>query len=97
MKITPIFAEAVSDITLCRFARNRFESLLGEFPELGKQLLAMASNELVQAQDQMRLLGRKTARKMSCLCIVSLARRAKRRGGGPSPVSLSISPADIAD
>ena len=44
-------AEAVSDITLCQFPQNRFESLLDEFPRIEKQLLEMASNELEQAQD----------------------------------------------
>ena len=80
MKITPISAEAVSGTTLCRFPRKRFESLLGEFPELGKQLLAMASNELVQAQDQMRLLGRKTAREkvVSLHCVAFPARGTAR-------------------
>ena len=80
MKITPISAEAVSDITLCRFPRNRFESLLDEFPGLGKQLLAMASNELAQAQDKMRFLGRKTAREkvVSLHCVAFPARGTAR-------------------
>ncbi|MEE8444599.1 MAG: cyclic nucleotide-binding domain-containing protein, partial [Alphaproteobacteria bacterium] len=49
-------AEAVGRVTLCRFSRRKLESLLDEFPKLEKRLLAMASNELVQAQDQMLLL-----------------------------------------
>ena len=90
-------AEAISEVTLCRFPRNRFETLIDEFPKLEKQLLEMASNELVQAQDQMLLLGRKTAREKVVSFLLSLSQRARRRGAPPSPVALPMSRADIAD
>lgn len=90
-------AEAVSDVTLCRFPRSRFEGLLDEFPKLEKQLLEVASNELAQAQDQMLLLGRKTAREKVVSFILSLSQRARQRGAETSPVSLPMSRADIAD
>ena len=55
-------AEAVGPVTLCRFSRRKLEALLERFPQLERRLLGMASNELAAAQEQMLLLGRKTAR-----------------------------------
>ncbi len=45
----------------------------------------------------MLLLGRKTARRKVVPFIVSLSRRAEKRGYGPSPVSLLMNRTDIAD
>lgn len=90
-------AEAVSDVTLCRFPRGRFEALLDEFSKLEKPLLEVASNELAQAQDQMLLLGRKTAREKVVSFLLSISDRTQQRGGAPSPISLPMSRADIAD
>lgn len=55
-------AEAVDEVKLCRFSRSKLRVLLDDFPKMEKRLLEVASNELVAAQDQMLLLGRKTAR-----------------------------------
>ncbi len=90
-------AEAIGRVTLCRFPRRKLESLLDEFPQLEKRLLGMASNELVQAQDQMLLLGRKTAREKIVSFLLSLSERAVKRGSGPSPIALPMGRADIAD
>ena len=46
----------------CRFSRLRLRTFLDDFPALERRLLEKASNELVIAQEQMLLLGRKTAR-----------------------------------
>jgi CRP/FNR family transcriptional regulator len=90
-------AEAVNQVTLCRFPRRKLEALLDTFPHLEKQLLGVASNELVQAQDQMVLLGRKTAKEKIATFLLSLSKCQKNVGGTPSPVSLPMSRADIAD
>jgi len=45
----------------------------------------------------MLLLGRKTAREKVVSFLLSLSRRARRRGAPPSPVALPMSRADIAD
>jgi CRP/FNR family transcriptional regulator len=54
-------AEAIDRVTLCRFPKERLEALFDELPELEKRLLQIAGNELIAAQDQMVLLGRKSA------------------------------------
>lgn len=55
-------AEAINQVKLCRFSRTRLETIVEEFPRLERRLLSEAANELVAAQEQMLLLGRKTAR-----------------------------------
>lgn len=55
-------AEAIEPVRLCRFSRARLFRLLGDFPALERRLLERAATELVAAQEQMLLLGRKTAR-----------------------------------
>jgi CRP/FNR family transcriptional regulator len=90
-------AEAVGPVSLCRFSRRKLEALLDEFPKLEKRLLGMASNELVQAQDQILLLGRKTAQEKIVSFLLNLSTRATKRGAAPSPISLPMGRADIAD
>ncbi len=90
-------AEAVGKVSLCRFPRRKLEALLDEFPKLEKRLLGMASNELVQAQDQILLLGRKTAQEKIVSFLLSLSDRTVKRGAEPSPIALPMGRADIAD
>jgi CRP/FNR family transcriptional regulator len=54
-------AEAIEPVRVCRFTRNKLHALIVEFPALEERLLATACSELVAAQEQMLLLGRKTA------------------------------------
>lgn len=90
-------AEAVNDVSVCRFQRRKLEKLLDELPHLEKRLLGVASNELAQAQDQMVLLGRKTAKEKLVSFLLSLSRRQTVTGGSATPVSVPMSRADIAD
>lgn len=90
-------AEAVDNVSVCRFRRPKLESLLDELPHLEKRLLGLASNELAQAQDQMMLLGRKTAKEKLVSFLLSLSKRQDAMGFPASPVALPMSRADIAD
>lgn len=90
-------AESVTAVTLCRFPRRKMEALLEEFPRMQRRLFSMASNELAAAQDQMLLLGRKTAREKICSFLHMLSQRALRRGHKDNPVHVPMSRADIAD
>lgn len=90
-------AETVTVTSLCRFSRRKMEALLDEFPKMQRRLFSMASNELAAAQDQMLLLGRKTAKEKICSFLLLLSRRATRRGHKENPVFVPMSRADIAD
>ena len=90
-------AEAVTPVSLCQFPRRQIEQLLGEFPKLQQRLFTMASNELEAAQDQMLLLGRKTAKEKVASFLLGLSRRLERRGQSDNPVPIPMSRSDIAD
>jgi CRP/FNR family transcriptional regulator len=90
-------AEALVPTRLCRFPRQRLEALLVEIPHLEQRLLAMASHELAAAQDQMVLLGRKSARERVVSFILMLSNSAMRHGRPGDPVFLPMSRSDIAD
>jgi CRP/FNR family transcriptional regulator len=57
----------------------------------------MASHELAAAQDQMMLLGRKSARERVVSFILMLSSLARRHGWPGDPVCLAMSRSDIAD
>jgi len=90
-------AEAVTPATLCRFSRTKLEALMQRMPKIEQRLLNIASNELVAAQEQMLLLGRKTAREKIASFLLMLAKRAKQRGQVGDPVAVPMSRTDIGD
>ena len=90
-------AETLTATKLCRFPRVRLEALLDEVPRLEQQLLSMASHELAAAQDQMMLLGRKSARERLVSFLLMLANAAVRREQRGNPVSLPMNRTDIGD
>jgi CRP/FNR family transcriptional regulator len=90
-------AEAVNDVRLCRFPRDKLIALFDDLPELEHRILAVASHELIAAQDQMLLLGRKTAREKLVSFMLTLARRAERAGRPVTSIDLPMNRTDIAD
>lgn len=90
-------AEALTPVRLCRFPRRRLEGLLSVIPSLEHELLGEATTELVAAQEQMLLLGRKTARERVASFLLMLAKRARDHGRPANPIDLPMSRADIAD
>ncbi len=96
-------AEAIEPMRVCRFSRPRLRSLLEDFPALERRLLEVASNELVMAQEQMLLLGRKTARERVASFLIARADGQTPRPAycthvsRPSAVWLPMTRSDIAD
>jgi CRP/FNR family transcriptional regulator, anaerobic regulatory protein len=90
-------AEAVSEAYVCRFPRSKLETLMEDFPHFQRRLFSMASNELAVAQDQMLLLGRKSAKEKIASFLLSLSKRAVKRGQPATPIPLPMGRADIAD
>ncbi len=90
-------AEAITHTALCRFPRRKLERLLQKYPKMEHRLLGMASHELAVAQEQMLLLGRKTAREKIASFLLMLSRRATQRGQPGDPVSVPMSRNDIGD
>jgi CRP/FNR family transcriptional regulator, anaerobic regulatory protein len=90
-------AEALVPTKLCRLPRRKLEGLLDEMPKLEQRLLGMASHELAAAQDQMMLLGRKSAKERVVSFLLMMSAAAVRRGKPGDPVGLPMNRSDIAD
>ncbi|OJX77469.1 cyclic nucleotide-binding domain-containing protein [Magnetospirillum sp. 64-120] len=90
-------AETVTQSQLCRFTHRKLDSLLGDIPKLERKMFSMTVKDLVAAQEQMLLLGRKTAREKVATFLLKLSSRAELQGLPASPVALPMSRADIAD
>jgi CRP/FNR family transcriptional regulator, anaerobic regulatory protein len=88
-------AEAITEVTLCRYGRAAFERLIEETPSFAKQLLAATSHELSANQDQMLLLGRKTAMERVASFFLRLAER--QAGGDADCLDIPMTRYDIAD
>jgi CRP/FNR family transcriptional regulator, anaerobic regulatory protein len=94
-------AEALEPMRICRFSRTKLKALLDDFPAMEKRLLEVASNELVAAQEQMLLLGRKTARERLASFLVSRSAMPTHclghQAGHADNVLLPMTRHDIAD
>ena len=90
-------AEAIENVRFCRFPRSRLRILLDDFPLMEKRLLEVASNELVAAQEQMLLLGRKTARERLASFLMMQSRQGMPCGHSRSRFTLPMTRGDIAD
>lgn len=89
--------ETVTAASVCKMQRNKLEALMDRYPKLQRRMFSMASNELAAAQDQMLVLGRKSAREKICSFMLLLSRRSAARGHTDNPVHVPMSRVDIAD
>ncbi len=90
-------AEAITEVALCRFPRRQLYLLFDRFPKLEGRLLGIATDELTAAQDQMLLLGRKTAAEKLASFLLGLARRMNGVDGADKPVPVPMTRGDVAD
>jgi CRP/FNR family transcriptional regulator, anaerobic regulatory protein len=90
-------AEAMEPVRYCRFSRRRLRALLDDFPLMEKRLLEVAANELVAAQEQMLLLGRKTARERLASFLLLQSRQGLPCGSSRAHFTLPMARGDIAD
>jgi CRP/FNR family transcriptional regulator len=90
-------AEAVEEARLCRFPRDRFESFLAAYPELQQHLLSMAIGEIEAMQDQILLLGRKSARERVASFLMLLSREAARHPEPSDRLHVPMTRGEIGD
>lgn len=90
-------ADAIDTVTACAFSRSAYSALVEEKPHLLRRLHQFATHELTLAQEQMMLLGRRTAEeKLICFLLAMQERWAKLRKSSVT-VPLPMSRQDIAD
>lgn len=92
-----VTAEAVTDVKVCRFARPAFADFLDAKPHLLRRLHELVSHELSLAQDQMLLLGRRSAEEKVAAFLLNLQTRYGRIAPISVNVPLPMSRQDIAD
>lgn len=91
-------AEAVSDATLCRFMRLRFERFAGSHGALADERYRRATSELSATQARLVMLGCQTARERLTSFLYHVYQRAGFGGrGGAKLLPLPMSRTDIAD
>ncbi len=73
------------------------EKLFENHRQLERRLFKIANDELAIAQDQMLLLGRKTAKERLATFLINLSEREELRGGQGGVVYLPMVQEDIAD
>lgn len=90
-------AEAVTALKVRRLSRSQVLRLVDESPAVRHDLLALAYDEMCAAQDQMLLLGRKTAEERVASFLLQLFRRTARPAGFASEMTLPMTRLDMAD
>lgn len=90
-------AEAMATVHYCRFPRARLRALIDDFPAMEQRLLRVASAELVAAQEQMLLLGRKSAREKMASFLMAQSHLGAICQIPPVRFTLPMARGDIAD
>ena len=92
-----VTGEAVDAVRLCRLPRAGLHGLVDRFPALQRRLLETAANDLASAQEQMVLLGRKTARERLASFLVAWAADGRPCTPPATVLHLPMTRGDIAD
>ena len=90
-------AEAIINTRVCRFPRREFVAYVDRKPHLLRRLHEFAAHELSLAQDQMVLLGRRTAEERLAAFFLTLHDRWRRLGHVSVTLQLPMGRQDIAD
>ncbi len=90
-------AEALTSVTVCRFDRQAFSAFVDEHPHLLRRLYDLANHELSLAQEQMVLIGRRTAEERVICFLVGLRKRWSHINNNSVTVPLPMTRQDIAD
>jgi len=85
--------DAVTSATLCRYPAARLDDMFDQVPGFARRILAATSDELRAAQDQMLLLGRKTAAEKIASFLLKMA----AHQGNDDEALLPMTRNDIAD
>lgn len=89
--------EAITPCKIRRIARLRFDEIAVNSPDLRPQLLARMREEMASAQNQMVLLGRKTAEERVSSFLLARAQSMAGQSGTRRFIVLPMSRLDIAD
>jgi CRP/FNR family transcriptional regulator len=89
--------DAMTPIHACRFSRTQFSAFLDAHPSMMRSLYERASHELSLAQEQMTIIGRRTAEERVVCFLFGLRARWARIGSDSVNIPLPMTRQDIAD
>lgn len=92
-----ISADAVGPVAVCRFVRTSFSRFMAEKPNLLRRINEFITRDLDEAQEQMVLLGRRSAEEKVAIFLIKWRDRLARIGPLAALTPLPMSRQDIAD
>jgi CRP/FNR family transcriptional regulator, anaerobic regulatory protein len=92
-----ISADAVGPVEVCRFARKAFSRFVEDRPNVLRRINEFVARDLTEAQEQMVLLGRRSAEEKVATFLVKWRDRLAQIGSAPAITPLPMSRLDIAD
>lgn len=90
-------ADAIGPVTACSFSRAAYSALIDTKPHLLRRLHDYATHELTLAQEQMMLLGRRTAEERIVCFLLAMRERWAKIGRDSVTIQLPMSRQDMAD
>ena len=90
-------ARALETTMVCEVPIEVLEACSEEVPSIRQQMLKIMSQEILDNQELMLLLGKKNADERLATFLLSLSRRFQRRSYSPSQFNLSMSRGDIGN
>lgn len=93
----PYTADALTDATTICIRKCDFDEQFDSNPAARESVLAAVQEELIAAQHQLMVLGRKNAVERVASFLVSMSKQAMREGEDGSVVELPMTRIDIAD
>lgn len=90
-------ADAIDTVSACRFPADAFAHFIEQRPHFLLRINQFAAHELMLAQEQMLLLGRRTAEEKVAAFLVGWRERLAHIGDERQTIALPMSRQDIAD
>ncbi len=93
----PVAAKALETTSVCEIPFSDLESLSGDLPGLRHQMMRIMSREIRDDEQNMVILGQKSADERLAAFLISLSNRYRRRGFSPYQYNLTMSRSDIGN
>jgi CRP/FNR family transcriptional regulator, anaerobic regulatory protein len=90
-------ADAIEAVSVCRFPAEAFAQFIEHRPHFLLRINEFAARELMLAQEQMLLLGRRTAEEKVAAFLIGWRKRLAHIGDERQSITLPMSRQDIAD
>jgi CRP/FNR family transcriptional regulator len=93
----PLAAKALETTSVCEIPFSDLETLSSQLPSLQHQLLRVMSKEIHDDEQNMVILGQKSAEERLATFLIGLSNRFRRRGFSATQFNLSMSRSDIGN